>query len=137
MKRLVQIGMAFALSVFASGAQAQMTQEVHFEAGNYGTLVSGTITGNEYYDYLLGAGAGQEMFAEITVAETNGDGVIYFNILPPGSDGEAIFIGSMETENYARITLPEDGQYTIRVYLMGNDEDSGKTVSYNLDLSIQ
>ena len=48
----------------------------------------------------------------------------------------AIYNGSING-NTARIDLPEDGDYTIRVYLMGNDRDTGKTVGYNLDLSIQ
>ena len=113
-----------------------MTVDVKFQAGNFGTTVSGTITGDEYFDYRLGANAGQEMFAELNVSDTNGDGVIYFNILPPGSDGTAIYIGSIDG-NTARIELPKNGDYTIRVYLMGNDRDTGKTVGYNLDLSIQ
>lgn len=137
MRILVRTAAALALSLVAFEALAQMKETVQFDAGNYGTMISGTITGDEYYDYILGAGAGQEMFAELDVTETNGDGTIYFNILPPGSDGEAIFIGSMAADPFARITLPENGDYTIRVYLMGNDEGTGKTVNYNLDLSIQ
>ena len=128
------------LSVFFAGlaftAWAQQTADVKFEPGNFGTMVSGTITGDEYFDYNLGAKAGQEMFAELQVSDTNGNGVIYFNILPPGSDGGAIYNGSIDG-NTARIDLPDDGNYTIRVYLMGNDRDTGKTVGYNLDLSIQ
>ncbi|WP_037313597.1 hypothetical protein [Ruegeria halocynthiae] len=120
----------------ANAAAAQRAAEVTFAPGNYGTMVNGTITGDEYFDYTLGAQSGQEMFAELQVSATNGNGVIYFNILPPGSDGAAIYVGSING-NTARINLPEDGDYTIRVYLMGNDRDTGKTVGYNLDLSIQ
>lgn len=120
----------------ASIAAAQSEAEVKFAPGNFGTMVNGTVTGNEYFDYKLGAKAGQEMFAELQVSDTNGNGVIYFNILPPGSDGVAIYNGSING-NTARIELPEDGDYTIRVYLMGNDRDTGKTVGYALDLSIQ
>ncbi|WP_171101551.1 MULTISPECIES: hypothetical protein [unclassified Ruegeria] len=128
--------LASALITSASIATAQMKADVKFAPGNFGTMVSGTITGDEYFDYSLGASAGQEMFAELQVSDTNGNGVIYFNILPPGSDGEAIYIGSING-NTARVDLPESGDYTIRVYLMGNDRDTGKTVGYNLDLSIQ
>ena len=117
-------------------ASAQKTAEVQFQAGNYGTMVSGNVSGDEYFDYRLGAKAGQEMFADLQVSDTNGNGVIYFNILPPGSTGVAIYNGSIDG-NTARIKLLEDGEYTIRVYLMGNDRDTGKTVGYNLDLSIQ
>ncbi|WP_254445779.1 hypothetical protein [Ruegeria arenilitoris] len=125
-----------ALLGFASLATAQRAADVKFQHGNFGTMVNGTITGDEYFDYMLGAKAGQEMFADLKVSDTNGNGVIYFNILPPGSDGAAIYNGSIDG-NTARIDLPEDGDYTIRVYLMGNDRDTGKTVGYNLDLSIQ
>ncbi|SLN47299.1 hypothetical protein [Ruegeria meonggei] len=128
--------LALVLSLIASAAVAQRVSDVMFEPGNFGTMVNGTITGNEYFDYRLGAQSGQELFAELQVSNTNGNGVIYFNILPPGSDGEAIYIGSING-NTARIDLPQDGDYTIRVYLMGNDRDTGKTVGYNLDLSIQ
>ncbi len=134
MIRLVAI--ALMLTGIASSVSAQMSADVKFQPGNYGTTVSGTITGDEYFDYRLGANAGQEMFAELEVSDTNGNGVIYFNILPPGSDGTALYIGSING-NTAKIELPENGTYTIRVYLMGNDRDTGKTVGYNLVLSIQ
>ncbi|NOD94262.1 hypothetical protein GS636_15845 [Ruegeria sp. HKCCD4884] len=124
------------LLCFAPAAFAQMTAEVQFQSGSYGTMVNGAVTGDEYFDYVLGAKAGQEMFADLQVSDTDGNGVVYFNILPPGSDGVAIYNGSIDG-NTARINLPEDGDYTIRVYLMGNDRDTGKTVGYNLDLSIQ
>ncbi|GAA6159146.1 MULTISPECIES: hypothetical protein [Ruegeria] len=133
MKRLIFIAAILGL---ATSASAQRVAEVKFQPGNYGTMVNGTITGDEYFDYKLGAQAGQEIFADLKVSDTNGNGVIYFNILPPGSEGEAIYIGSIDG-NTARIALPQSGDYTIRVYLMGNDRDTGKTVGYNLDLSIQ
>lgn len=127
---------AFVMLAGAAPVAAQMTADVQFQPGNFGATVSGTITGDEYFDYRLGAKGGQEMFADLTVSGTNGNGTIYFNILPPGSDGEAIFIGSVEGTT-ARTRLPSDGTYTIRVYLMGNDLDSGATVGYTVDLSIQ
>ncbi|MEX0349669.1 MAG: hypothetical protein AB3N15_09635 [Paracoccaceae bacterium] len=120
----------------APSVQAQMTADVKFAPGNYGTMVNGTVTGDEYFDYKLGANAGQKMFVDLQAADTNGNGTIYFNILPPGSDGEAIYIGSING-NTTTIDLPDSGDYTIRVYLMGNDRDTGKTVGYNMDLSIQ
>jgi hypothetical protein len=56
------------LTAFAAGpALAQMTADVKFKSGNYGTMVSGTITGHEYFDYTLGAKRGQEMFVELKV----------------------------------------------------------------------
>jgi hypothetical protein len=121
----------------ATAALAQMAADVKFEPGNYGTMLSGSVTGDEYFDYRLGAKAGQKLFVELTVAGTNGDGTVYYNVLPPGSTGEAIFNGSMDDNNSETIELPATGVYTIRVYLMGNDNDAGKTVGYNVDVSIQ
>ncbi|MGV6804664.1 MAG: hypothetical protein ACWA49_10695 [Ruegeria sp.] len=133
---IARLAIASFLTVAALPVWAQMSAEVKFQPGNFGTMVNGTVTGDEYFDYVLGAKGGQELFAELQVSDTNGNGVIYFNILPPGSDGTAIYNGSIDG-NTARIDLPGDGDYTIRVYLMGNDRDTGKTVGYNLDLSIQ
>lgn len=119
----------------APPSAAQGVADVVFQRGNYGTMLSGTIVGREYMDYRLRANAGQELFAELTVTGTNGNGTIHFNILPPGSDDVAIFVGSSDGRT-ARVRLPEDGVYTIRTYLMGNDYDTGKTVGYTLDVSI-
>ena len=124
------------LSVISAPSVAQMTADVKFKAGNFGTTVNGTVTGNEYFDYKLGANAGQKMFVELKVTDTNGTGTAYFNILPPSSTGVAIYNASMNG-NSTTVELPEKGTYTIRVYLMGNDRDAGKTVGYKVDLSIQ
>jgi hypothetical protein len=32
--------------------------------------------------------------------------------------------------------VPHDGDWAIRVYLMGNDRDTGKTVGYSIDVYI-
>lgn len=137
MYRLFCAAVAIALGFAAPQLHAQMSAEVTFAPGNYGTMLSGTITGDAYMDYYLGARGGQALFVDLSVADTNGNGTVYLNILPPGSDGEAIYVGSMDEDASETVQLPEDGTYTIRVYLMGNDRDAGKTVGYNLDVSIQ
>ena len=76
------------------------------------------------------------MSVALSVESTNGHGSAYFNILPPGSDNVAIFNSSSSENNYGDVRLPEDGDYRIRVYLMGNDQDTGKTVSYTLSMTI-
>ena len=75
------------------------------------------------------------MSVDLAVIDSNGSGTIYSNILPPGSDGEAIYIGSMDG-NSASVDLPEDGDYTIRVYQMGNDKDTGKTTGFTTTVTI-
>ena len=135
LKPLVTIATALGIAL-TSTVVAQSKSEVKFAPGNFGTMVSGTITGQEYTDYQLGAQAGQEMFVEPSVTSSNGTGTVYFNILPPGSDGVAIYNISMDG-NSTTVDLPANGTYAIRVYHMGNDEDTGKTSSFNIDLSIQ
>ncbi|MDB6179700.1 hypothetical protein PAF17_19825 [Paracoccus sp. Z330] len=130
------LGLGALMPISATLGYAQESSHVQFAPGNFGTMVSGTITGNEYVDYQLGAKAGQEIFAELSIAESNGDGSIYFNILPPGSDGVAIY-NSANDGNSTTVRLPSDGTYAIRVYQLGNDADTGKTTGFNLDLSIQ
>ena len=123
-------------ATLASPVPAQQIAEVRFESGTSVATLSGSITGDEYFDYQLAASQGQLMIASIEVSGTNGNGTVYFNILPPGSTGEAIWIGNMEADQTAEITLPSSGTYTLRTYLMGNDRDTGKTVGYQLHVSI-
>ena len=126
----------FAAAIAASLVAAQLAADVWFEPGSDGSVLNGAVRGDEYFDYRMGATAGQELSAELTVTDTNGNGTAYFNILPPGSDGYAIYNGSVDGTS-AAITLPEDGTYTIRVYLMGNDRDMDRTVGYGLHVSIR
>ena len=64
------------------------------------------------------------------------EGNAYFNILPPGSSGEAIYFGSIDGNDATGVALPASGDYTVRVYLMGNDADTGKTVPFTLSMSV-
>ena len=116
-----------------AGGQAAV---VKFQPGTSGAKLEGAIRGQDYFDYRLDASAGQTMSVDLRVDGTNGDGTIYFNILPPGSNDVAIFIGSRDG-NSATVRLPQSGPYLIRLYLMGNDRDTDKTVGYDLDVSIR
>lgn len=111
-------------------ALAQSSDRVNFAAGNDNAAVEASVTGHGYRDYVLGAAAGQTMGVSLIT-----DGTAYFNILPPGGDGVALYIGSIDGRD-ASVELPSDGDYTIRVYLMGDDRDSGRTVPFTLSMSI-
>ena len=110
--------------------------KVKFAPGTSSITLEGAIRGQEDFDYSLGAREGQTMHVDLRVDGTNGNGTIYFNIMPPGSTWEAIFVGSRDG-NSAKVRLPKTGDYIIRLYLMGNDRDTDKTVGYKLDVSIR
>jgi hypothetical protein len=46
-------------------ALAQRSSTVQFKPGNFGTMVSGTITGSEYIDYKLSARKGQKILRSL------------------------------------------------------------------------
>lgn len=115
---------------------AQDQARVEFEKGNDNAAINGTIVGDEYIDYRLGAKKGQKMAVSLIPGETNGNGTIHFNILPPGSTGEAIYNGSIDGLDASSIVLPKDGDYVIRVYQMGNDADTGKTTAFMISVGI-
>jgi len=70
------------------------------------------------------------MIAELKSDKTSN----YFNVLPPGSD-EAIFIGSTSGNRFEG-KLPKDGEYIIRLYLMGKAMSSGLQANYTLSLNV-
>jgi hypothetical protein len=117
-------------------AHAQTSVRVQFAPGTTGTTVNGTISGREYIDYIVGARAGQTMTVSLAVTATNGNGSIFFNILPAGQDFPALYNGSTDDDRRAEVTLPETGDWAVRVYLMGNDRDAGRTLGYSIDIFI-
>ena len=122
---------AFVVPIPALAERGIKTQQVQFAKGSSGATVKGSITGDGAADYKLRARAGQTLKVKIS----GGKATPYFNVLPPGSTGEAIFIGSRDGDT-AALTLPADGEYTIRVYQMGNAKSSGRSTAFTLDVSI-
>ncbi len=105
-------------------------EPISFKPGASSTRLKGTIKGDQTVDYQVRARAGQS----ITVTFKPGNLSAYFNILPPRSD-EALFIGSTSGNRFEG-TLPADGTYTIRVYLMRNAACRHETAQYTLDVGI-
>ena len=62
-------------------------EQVHFKAGTSEATVKGHLSGRDDVDYVLRAKAGQHMTVEMHSDNPQN----YFNILPPGSNDEAIF----------------------------------------------
>lgn len=118
-------------------AAAQTVSEVRFAPGDYGAMIRGTVTGDEYLDYRLRARAEQRLFAEMTSDGIHEHGAPNFDILPPGKGDVPLFDGSPDGTELLPLTLPEDGTYTIRVYQLGEGRDSGRAAPFVLKLEIQ
>ena len=133
----VPIGnLAFACALFAASpwgfaAGAIESRPVHFERGASSATLEGSLKGDKTIDYKLHARAGQTM----TVGMETDNTANYFNVLPPGSNDVAIFVGSSNGNDWSG-TLPADGEYTIRVYLMRNAARRNETARYKLTIGI-
>jgi hypothetical protein len=126
----------FALSaaLFSAGpalADDIRTERVHFKKGATSTTVEGQIKGYEGVDYVLGARAGQAMNVSMATDNTAN----YFNIIAPGKTDEAMFIGSTSGNQFEG-TLPADGDYKVRVYLMRSAARRGEVANYRLEMII-
>ncbi len=118
----------------AVAAQEIRQERVQFKAGASSATITGSITGDETVDYILGARAGQTMSVTLKTSK----GANSFNVLPPGSQsGSAAAIGMGETSGNAWTgTLPVDGDYTVRVYLMRSAARRHETAKYTLTVGI-
>ena len=122
---------ALALAAAPSFAQSDIVKRpVQFAKGKSGATIKGSLTGDQTVDYTLRAAAGQTMTLNLS-----GVSSVNFNVLPPGSTGEALFVGSRDG-NRSTTTLPTSGEYTVRVYQMGNAASSGKRSNFTLDVAI-
>jgi hypothetical protein len=118
-----------ALAPASSFAQIE-TRKVSFPTGKSGTNISSSIKGRQTIDYTVSAKAGQEMHVTLNSKNT----ALYFNVLPPGSADQAIFIGSTEGNKFGG-TLSVDGVYKIRVYLMASAARRNESANFGLSIS--
>lgn len=107
------------------------TERIDRGSRSSATTIEDSITGYEIVDYLLGAEAGQTMIVNMT----SDSGANYFNIMAPGENEVAFFIGSIEGNSYIG-RLPQSGDYRIRVYQMRSAARRGQTARYALDVQI-
>lgn len=104
---------------------------VHFKKGASQATIKGHLKGRETIDYVLRARAGQTMTVNLKTSHTGA----YFNVLPPGSDNEAIFIGQIGGKHFEG-KLPKDGDYKIRVYLVRAAARRSESAKYTLTVKI-
>lgn len=118
------------LLVVATPALAQSVQPVVFAKGASSKVVTGTIVGDAYIDYVVNAANGQTL----SVRLARQAGSPYFNVTAPGAD-YAVHIGSAAGDDYAGpVTVA--GNQVIRVYQMRATGRRGETARYTLTVGV-
>ena len=107
------------------------TERVHFKHGATSAVVEDSIKGYQTVDYVLGARKGQSM--NVSMATDNGAN--YFNILAPGENEVAMFTGSTSGNQFEG-TLPANGDYKVRVYMMRSAARRDEVAKYRLEMII-
>jgi hypothetical protein len=107
-------------------------EEVHFKEGESGATITGRIKGRQTVDYRLRAGAGQTLAVTFKPRGLSA----CFNVLPPGSNDVAIFVGSTSGNHFENV-LATDGVYAIRVYLMRSAARRNESSDYALTIRIE
>ena len=124
--------LCLALALPASGCRRHPRGAGAVQApAHSGATVKGHLSGREDIDYILGAKAGQHMTVELHTDNPQN----YFNILPPGSQDEALFVGSSSGSRFEG-TLPDSGDYRVRVYLMRAAARRDEQANYSLSIHI-
>lgn len=101
-----------AAAAAAAADTERVVKPVQFAKGKSSAVIRDRIVGYHYIDYQLRAGTGQRM----TVSLKGSNGANYFNLLPPGSADAAMVRGELLDNTFDGL-LPDDGVYTIRVFL--------------------
>lgn len=130
-RALCVAALALAAPAFLSAQDDIRTERVQFARGSSSAVVESSIQGYETVDYVLGAEAGQYMNVSMATENTAN----YFNILAPGETDVAMFIGSTSGNQYEG-TLPESGDYKVRVYMMRSAARRNEVASYRLEMII-
>jgi hypothetical protein len=122
----------FAFSAVPAFAENEIrTEQVHFKRGANSAIIEGNIRGYETVDYVLEASKGQHM--NVSMATDNG--ASYFNILAPGENEVAMFIGSTSGNQFEG-TLRRSGDYKFRVYMMRSAARRNEIATYRLEMII-
>lgn len=109
----------------------QRIVQLQFAKGASSATTKGTLSGRHYIDYRLRAAAGQTLKVGMQASNR----MTYFNILPPGSTGEAMFAEG-DGERHFDGQLPTDGVYTIRVYLIRAAARRNERSSFTLSAAL-
>ncbi|MFN9175338.1 MAG: hypothetical protein ACK58N_12755 [Synechocystis sp.] len=107
------------------------TERVQFKPGTSGTVIKGSIKGDQTIDYVINARQNQS--ANISLGSKNSS--VNFNIIAPGEKDTAFFNSSTNGTQFEG-KLPKTGDYKVRVYLMRNAARNNEVANYSLDINI-
>lgn len=119
--------------LLGGGADAETgprREKVQFANGATSGVIKAQLKGDADVDYVVRAAAGQTL--SVQLQRTNPQN--YFNVLPPGSKGGAMFVG--DTGEDFTAMLPSDGEYIVRVYLMRPAARRGESSDYTLAIGV-
>jgi hypothetical protein len=128
---LIVVSSQVPLPARAGGDASIRSQTVQFAKGASSARLGGTIKGDDAVDYRVSARAGQTLSVALKTSNASN----YFNVMPPGSNDVAMFIGS-SSGSVARLLLPSDGVYVVRVYLMRNAARRSELGRYTLTIGV-
>lgn len=133
MKTLLALpALLLALSAWAADSAGERSERpVQFGKGKSSTVIRDRIVGRQTIDYQLQAAAGQRL----TVSLKGSKGANYFNLLPPGSPDAAMAIGELLDNRFDGV-LPDDGVYTVRVFLMRSAARRNEASNFTLSVGI-
>lgn len=106
-----------------------------FKPGTSSATVTGSVKGYTVNDYKFRASGGQTLKAKLTSKNDS----LYFLVLEGAkqSEGEALAAEPRPVDlTEWQGTLPNDGEYIIRVYLYRNEARRGKVAPYSLNVTI-
>lgn len=104
---------------------------LRFGDGKRATVIRDRVAGRHYIDYPLHAAAGQVL----SISLAGSHRANYFNLLPPGSGDAAMAIGELSDNRFSGV-LPDDGTYTIRVFLLRAAARRNEVSNFKLSLAI-
>lgn len=104
-------------------------ERVEFADGDKAITIEDSIKGYESIDYVLKLAAGQPLNVSMATQHTS----TYFNLIAPGEEDVAFFIGSTEGNQFEG-TTELAGDYRIRVYMMRSAARREETADYRLEI---
>ena len=124
--------LVLAAPTWSAESQMGIVKEVQFARDRNTIIISGSVKGYRYIDYQVHAGAGQRLSVQLRGSHRAN----YFNLLPPGSTNAAMASGEL-SENRFEGLLPDDGVYTVRVYLIRAAARRNESSNFKLSIAVE